>query len=175
MRLDSAMIAILSPAHRRAALDALAEVRSAERGPPRAARGTGKVGRRKAEAALMLRPWSNAVPTEMDDIRFPSRTEARVWRLLIGLFGRPALRRQVRMPLLAGETATGVPLAITVDFVVVRNGRPILWIDAKTRRRSREWARGAAMFTATWGPICCWDGTGEPPGPVLAAMTGGDR
>ena len=98
------------------------------------------------------RPWSNARATEVDGIRFPSKMEAAVFtRLRDELQPGERLYRQVRFPLLAvAPNDKGVPLAMTVDFVIVS---PTGWraIDAKPKRRkSRDWVRGKAAFEATY-------------------------
>ena len=54
-------------------------------------------------------------------------------------------------------------LYLTVDFCIVKDAKPVLWVDAKTKRVSRDWARGAAAFRASWGEIHSWDGRGDPP------------
>jgi len=96
--------------------------------------------------------WSNAVPTEVDGIRFPSKTEAAVYRRLRHeLEQGERLYCQVRFPLLAiGPVEKLRPLSFTVDFVIVQKDGTWRVIDAKTRRVSREWARGKAAFEATY-------------------------
>jgi hypothetical protein len=98
------------------------------------------------------RAWSNAKPTEVDGIRFPSKTEARVYRRLKDELVVGERRYcQVRFPLLAiGPVEKLRPLNFTVDFVIVRRDGTWRVIDAKTRRVSREWARGKAAFEATY-------------------------
>ncbi len=62
------------------------------------------------------------------------------------------LYRQVRVPLLSiAAGRRGMPLYLTVDFVVVRGDGSEEWIHAKTRRRSREWIRGRAAAEAWLG------------------------
>lgn len=97
-------------------------------------------------------PWSNATPTEVDGIKFPSKTEARVYRRLRGeLKAGERLYCQVRFPLLAiGPVERLRPLNFTVDFVIVQRDGTWRVIDAKTGRKSREWARGKAAFEATY-------------------------
>ena len=114
------------------------------------------------------RPWSAAVPTTVDGVRFASKMEARVFaRLKAELRPGETLLRQVRLPLLAiAPNDREVPLALTVDFAILRvdSLAPgewarlgpacwIRWIEAKGKRRSRDWARGKAAFEATWGRI----------------------
>ena len=96
--------------------------------------------------------WSNAVPTEVDGIRFPSKVEARVYRRLRHeLQVGERLYCQVRFPLLAiGPVEKLRPLNLTVDFVIVQKDGTWRVIDAKTNRKSREWARGKAAFEATY-------------------------
>jgi len=101
----------------------------------------------------------NAKPTEVEwpsgeVIRFPSKTEACVARRLLEEVSRtPGARlyRQVRIPLLSGAPdERGRPLPITVDFAVVHEGRVRL-IDAKTKKRNREWRRGRSLAGAIPG------------------------
>lgn len=106
--------------------------------------------------------WSNATPTTVRGIRFPSKVEARVYLRLVEEFTDQPIRRQVRMPLLAG-LVDGKLLALRVDFAIVLPDKPILWVDAKTKRKSREWLRGKCLFELTWGRIHEWDGIGDPP------------
>lgn len=116
-------------------------------------------------AAAPKKTWSGAVAAERDGITFASKTEAGVYDRLLAEFGRPAIRTQIRMPLLAGVRDGGRVLYLTVDFVVYRPSAPvpILYVDAKTRRKSRDWARGKSLFEATWGKLWEWDGRGDPP------------
>ncbi len=108
----------------------------------------------------------NAKPTTVDGIRFDSKVEARVYERLVGEYGKENIFCHVRFPLLSGAPdSRGRALYMTVDFVVHGRGgiftvkgvpKPNLWMafDAKSgKRRSREWARGRSMFTATWGEI----------------------
>lgn len=116
---------------------------------------------------LERRPWSNAVPTESGGIKFASKTEARVYDRLCEMFGAESVRCQVRMPLLAGAPKpNNRPLYMTIDFCIVESGCAKLWVDAKTKRKSREWARGKSLFEATWGRVIEYDGTGEFLGPL---------
>ena len=98
------------------------------------------------------RSWSRAVPTTLDGIRFPSKMEARVYQTLkTSMEEGDILYRQVRFPLLSSApTETGVPLAFTVDFVIVR-GKGWRVVDAKGKRKSREWERGKRAFEACYG------------------------
>ena len=119
----------------------------------------GRVGE-PANLQRQQRKWSNAIETTVDEIKFPSKVESRVWSILCERFGRENIRRQVRMPLVAGAPKTnGTPLAITVDFAVMDGTQVLHWVDAKTKRRSREWLRGKSLFEATWGPIIETDGS----------------
>ena len=103
--------------------------------------------------------WSAAKPTAVDWqgelVTLPSKTEARVARrLLEEVAAAPGTRiyRQVRVPLLTiAPGRRGVPLYLTVDFVVVEPDGTEHWIDAKTKRRSREWVRGRAAAEAWLG------------------------
>lgn len=105
--------------------------------------------------AETLKRWSNAKPTQVGDITFPSKMEARVYeRLLRELTPGERLYRQVRVPLLASAPDdSGKPLNITVDFVIVTKNNTLRWIDAKGKRQSRDWRRGKAAFEAQYGPL----------------------
>lgn len=61
--------------------------------------------------------------------------------------------RDARLPLWAlPPTDAGIPFYITIDFVVKDvSGRIARLVDAKSGRRSREWARGRAAAEATYG------------------------
>jgi len=93
-----------------------------------------------------------------DGIKFPSKTEARVYlELLEELEDGDRLYRQVRFPLLnlapvpAEERQAGTPRSFSVDFVIVRAGGEWEAIDAKAKNwKSREWDRGRAAFEACW-------------------------
>ena len=100
---------------------------------------------------------SGGVKTTVDGIKFPSKTEARVYAALKREY--PATKgwilfRQVRYPLTnVAPNEKGVPLAITIDFELFHpeTGRRLL-VDAKCRRwKSREWVRGKAAFEARYG------------------------
>lgn len=106
----------------------------------------------------------NAKPTQVAWVggalvTFPSKTEARVAeRLLMEHLATPGSRlyRQVPVPLLTicgreDGSAHGIPFRLTVDFVFVRPDGSERWIDAKTKRKSREWARGKAAAEAWLG------------------------
>jgi hypothetical protein len=98
--------------------------------------------------------FSNAQPTTSGGIQFPSKMEARVYARLLGeLLPGQRLFRQVRFPLLslAGHPRTHVPLYVTIDFVIVEGVRIFRLIDAKCRRRSREWVRGKRAVEASLG------------------------
>ena len=104
------------------------------------------------------RAWCAAKPTEVmwptgEVVTFPSKTEARVAERLLEEAKKTGDRvyRQVRIPLLSGAAGKkGVPLYLTVDFAVVSGG-VVRLIDAKTKRRGREWCRGKAMADAMPG------------------------
>lgn len=100
--------------------------------------------------------WSAAEPTEAlwpsgEIVTFPSKTEAAVARRLLeecALTG-DRLYRQVRIPLLSGAPGPkGVPLYLTVDFAVVSADGRVRYLDAKTKRKGREWVRGKSMAEA---------------------------
>lgn len=106
--------------------------------------------------------WAVAQPVvDGEGLRHASKLEKRVYDRLVlqARHDGAILFRQVRFPLLSlAPTATGGPLAITVDFVLVR-GEQWRVIDAKPKRRkSCEWVRGKAAFEACYGvPIEEWD------------------
>ena len=59
------------------------------------------------------------------------------------------LYRQVRIPLLSGAPGEkGVPLYLTVDFAVVYLDGSVRYVDAKTKRKGREWTRGKSLAEA---------------------------
>ena len=112
-------------------------------------------------AAPDVSKWSNAQPTECEGIKFPSKVQRRVYLRLVEMFGKDAIRCDVRMPLLSGSKENSRCLYQTIDFCIVRDGKAAMWIDAKTARTSREWARGCAMFRTSWGDVILWDGIGD--------------
>jgi hypothetical protein len=83
----------------------------------------------------------------------PSKVEARVCaRVHHERADGDVIYRNVRLPLFAlPPTARGIAMYLNVDFVVTRNRRMVRIIDAKSGRRSRDWARGAAACEATYG------------------------
>ncbi len=101
------------------------------------------------------RPWSAARATVCGrGHKHPSKTEARVCdRLSAECFADgTTLYRGVRLPLLSlAPKDTGTPLYITIDFGIVKGGKLVRLIDAKTRRKSREWARGKLACESAWG------------------------
>lgn len=83
--------------------------------------------------------------------RHPSKTEARVCdRLHAQLLPGERLVRQVRLPLIATPNPDGTLLAMTVDFGIVKDGRLVRLIDAKSGSASREWLRGKRALEASW-------------------------
>jgi len=120
-----------------------------------------------ASGAAPGKSWSAAQPTSVGEIKFPSKTQARVYHQLESLFGAERLRLDTRWPLLAGVKANGRVLYMSIDFCVVVEGKPKLWIDAKTKRKSRDWERGLAMFRQSWGEVVLWDGRAEVPAEVV--------
>lgn len=119
-----------------------------------------EAGPAAAPAKAAGRPWSAAKTTQVvwldgEVVTLPSRTEARVARrLLAEAAAIPGARlyRQVRVPLLSiGSRERGLPLYLTVDFVLVHPDGREEWIDAKSRRVSREWLRGRKAAEAWLG------------------------
>lgn len=96
-----------------------------------------------------------AVPTMVDDIRFPSKTEARVYRRLRveAVAENARLYRQVRIPLLnLAPNDNAVPLYITIDFGIVYLDGRVRLIDAKAKKwKSPEWLRGQKAAEAFYG------------------------
>lgn len=102
--------------------------------------------------ARIKRAWSNAKPTTVRGIKFPSKLEAAWFEHLstIATATGARLYRQVKFPLLdIGAEETGIPRYFCVDFVL-RGGPGDRVIDAKGRE-SRDWSRGKAAFEAEYG------------------------
>lgn len=106
------------------------------------------------------RPWSSAKRcASADGTPHASKMERAVYeRIKRELRPGAVLLRQVRMPLLSiAPDNLGRPLYLTVDFAIIDESGPdacdIRWVEAKGKRRSRDWARGKAAFEATWGKI----------------------
>lgn len=102
--------------------------------------------------ARIRRSWSNAKPTTVRGIKFPSKLEAAWFEHLSALATATGARlyRQVKFPLLdISAEETGIPRYFCVDFVL-RGGPGDRVIDAKGRE-SRDWARGKAAFEAEYG------------------------
>lgn len=129
-----------------------------------ASRSRGATSPLASSDARQSRTPFNAKPTQavwVDGtvVNFPSKTEARVAeRLVREHLATPGSRlyRQVPVPLLSIEhrrdaTGHGIPYKLTVDFVFVRPDGTERWVDAKTRRKNREWARGRAAAEAWLG------------------------
>ena len=110
-------------------------------------------------AAAAGKPWSAAKPTTVTwtdgtPVTLPSKTEARVARRLIeeAKAAGARLYRQVRVPLLSiASRPKGTPFYLTVDFALVLPDGRRRYIDAKSSRRSPEWARGRAAAEAWLG------------------------
>ena len=101
--------------------------------------------------------WSAATPRDVRwstgrVVRLPSKTEARVAeRLLAEVAATPGARLYRQVPLWLPSIAPndrGVPYVLRVDFAVVVPGAAPRYVEAKTKRRSREWARGVAAARA---------------------------
>jgi hypothetical protein len=104
------------------------------------------------EQPRIRRSWSNAKPTTVRGIKFPSKLEAAWFEHLSALAIATGARlyRQVKFPLLdIGAEETGIPRYFCVDFVL-RGGPGDRVIDAKGRE-SRDWSRGKAAFEAEYG------------------------
>lgn len=103
-------------------------------------------------------PWSNAKKTDVDGIRFDSKTEARVYqRLLLEAAEIPGTQvfRQVRWPLLTIDAkGDHQPHTIRVDFCVRYPDGRLRHVEAKCPGRvSRDWPLRAAAFRAQYGPL----------------------
>jgi hypothetical protein len=122
------------------------------------------IGERESRPLLVDRPvqpafqhrirraWSNAKPTTVRGIKFPSKLEAAWFEHLSAIATATGARlyRQVKFPLLdIGAEETGIPRYVCVDFVL-RGGPGDRVIDAKGRE-SRDWSRGKAAFEAEYG------------------------
>lgn len=104
-----------------------------------------------------------AKPTMVDGIRFPSLTQARVYqRVKLDLLEGWKLCLDMRFPLISVMPVCGRPKKgegyITIDFTIWQpchfGWELVRAIDAKPKSRharSRDWARGAAAFKATYG------------------------
>lgn len=106
------------------------------------------------DAGDQRKRWSAAKPTECECGRVhPSKMEARVCRRLhLEAEARgETLYQQVSFPLFSlAPGSKDAPMRISVDFILVRDGRMVRAIDAKSRRVSPEWKRGARAFEATY-------------------------
>lgn len=140
-----------------------------KRFPKQAAEIRERDARKRDPAPAVGRSHFAAKPTQAEWIdgsvvTFPSKTEARVAaRLVLEVKaqrvedqrrGWPATRifRQVRIPLLSIDPRRGgTPYVLTVDFVIQYGGGSRRYIDAKTKRKSPEWARGRAAAQAELG------------------------
>jgi hypothetical protein len=100
---------------------------------------------------------ARGVATEVDGRKFPSKTEALVYRRLRAECDAAGLLLvlQARMPVWALTDSTGRPGYVTPDFVILDGRMRILRIvDAKPRNRkavSRDWNRGRRALEASYG------------------------
>lgn len=104
-----------------------------------------------------------AKPTTVDGIRFPSMTQANAYkRVKLEINDGLKLCLDLRLPLISSLPVASRPKKgegyIYIDFTIWRHTSKgwELWraIDAKPKARqarSRDWARGAAAFKATYG------------------------
>lgn len=101
------------------------------------------------------RKWSAAMPTNCArGHRHPSKLEARVCAEAHAIGAAEGLEvlLQVRFPLLNLSTDDlGRVLYFTPDFTLVRFGKVVRVVEAKSRRVSRDWARGKRAFEACYG------------------------
>lgn len=99
------------------------------------------------------KPTARAWPGSGEIVTFPSKTEALVFdRLSAEVAATPGARlyRQIPLALLSIDgNRRGVPFKLTVDFAVVAPCEPVRYVEAKTKRKSRDWSRGAAAARAS--------------------------
>lgn len=128
-------------------------------------------------------PWSAAKRcASADGTPHASKMERSVFeRLRDGLMPGEILLRQVRMPLKSIEVEGRRLRFLTVDFAILRDTPApgfarvqswvlpiraqqgiepgvlmpwwVRWIEAKGKRKSRDWGRGRDAFEKTWGKI----------------------
>lgn len=114
-------------------------------GPPQRGRLAGFLGR----------GHRTAQPTMLDGIKFPSKTQARVYaRLKVEAQADGArIYREARFPLLnLAPDERGLPSYLTVDFVLLYPDGTLRLIDAKAKRwKSAEWRRGKLAFEGFYG------------------------
>ncbi len=173
-----AELAALGPRGAKAA----AEIEADDRAKIAATKGHPELGDPGRAAWAKMHPggrasrgkFSNAARTVgPDGIAHASKMEARVFeRLRRELQPGERILRQIRMPLFsAASDARMRPLALTIDFAVLAPNTQdppnrlgpwhllpnclgwVCWVEAKGRRKSRDWARGKAAFESTWGKI----------------------
>jgi hypothetical protein len=99
-----------------------------------------------------------AVPTEVEGIKFASKSEARAYQYLKRVLPEGhILFCQVRLPLMSlAHAKNRRPMYITVDFMICRHtGTKYEWlraIDSKPPTKvSRDWKRGKAAFESCYG------------------------
>ena len=115
----------------------------------------------RALLAQSAGPWGNAKPETIDGIRFPSRTQARVYcRVRDELLPGQRLGLDVRLVTPATMPICGRKLpAVRVDFVVFEligdRWEIVRLVDAKPRCwASRDWHRGKLALEASYGVRC---------------------
>lgn len=101
------------------------------------------------------RSWSAAIRTTCTGgHKHPSKMEARVCERLTMECAATGdtLLQQVRLPLVSSApNDKGRPGYLSIDFGIVTGGRLARLIDAKSKRVSRDWARGARACESSWG------------------------
>lgn len=99
--------------------------------------------------------WSNAVKTTcVYNHRHASKMEARVCeRLTIECKAlKDVLLQQVRLPILTLPGEDGRVKSMSIDFVLLREGRLYRLIDAKAKGRvSRDWPARKRALELSWG------------------------
>ena len=99
--------------------------------------------------------WSNAVKTSCAySHRHASKMEARVCeRLTIECKAlKDVLLQQVRLPILTLPGEDGRVKSMSIDFVILREGRLYRLIDAKAKGRvSRDWPARKRALELSWG------------------------
>ncbi len=119
-----------------------------------------------------VRPFANAKPTTVLDIKFPSKAQARVYvALRDAVAGRGFLFHEVRFPLLnLAPSERHKASWFTIDFVVVWDATTArTYVDAKSgSKRNREWSRGKRAFEAEHScRVIEWDGVGSIPASIF--------
>lgn len=99
--------------------------------------------------------WSNAKRTVCEQGHpHPSKMESRVCdRLAVeAQLAGLTLYQQVRLPVWnLAPRENGRAMYVSIDFAMVRDGKLLRLIDAKSERKSRDWDRGARAVESCYG------------------------